>query len=630
MGTILAPSEVRRMLRDRLSPHGWSFYITTRIDGALRPLAGGEQTTRNFGDPRNEHNRLAGRQAVLSCLKVLNILSDSANRRALEAERTMAAEYYRGGLKTHEALRARVPTGESVREFPFTETCLWLGTTQGLPNRILVRDLPLREVHRYGQKGDRGVIFFDVTDLDKLRYCITSPKNSPEPRKEDLGLIEVDNDLKEATRELKRFPIMDRANIDLTWLPRIPTRGPYKAPNSLCHQALRELINSTLEFESFDMSIFAAPRCVPRFKRLLQECLYGHSNLNNTRSVGQLIALAFEGDTHLDLVRFKVFPTKTIGFALQTEELSGVRSISIRTGLTRDSIMEVIDAVSHAPSLRELYLHQSPTRKNDEANFAFIKILSTRPELFKRVKVVFSSAFSVTLNRELWLNPESTPDCEPPPDIFPVQNVFFLLRGRTRYPTHIYLGNGLLSAEAFVARLLRCLSLPGLGSFGLAAGPSSLEDLSRLEVTPISVFSDNRIPKPRSWTVLVIEGSGVDEDGHLCKLPQAKAIKYAFVRLCVDSYDGCLDDWTQEFALKLEQIEVADFKGFLKITAPDVDSALVDRRLAETVEAVANREGNPHAAPGVEWISVLIHNEACTFLNHFLNEIRVSVWPRVQ
>ncbi|KAI0843396.1 hypothetical protein F5Y06DRAFT_291309 [Hypoxylon sp. FL0890] len=646
MGTILAPSWATRTHRNRLAPQGWRLYIVARIDGVLRPLAAGEYITENFGGSRRDQHDLANGQAVLSCSCVLNVLSDPANRLALESERAAAVDYYREAPNTPRVFPPRIPLDGVVYEFPFTETCLFLGATAEVYRNIFFRPLPLATVYRDGHDPSLGMVLLDITDLDNLRYGIVSSQNSSQPKDGDLEDVEANEeqrmpsaipfkdlcqfaDLEEEAQRLEGVSVINKLNIDFTWPSESPIPRLHKRLDSLCHQIIRTLIQSTLVIESFDMYIFDLPRCIPHFKRLLQECLREHpGHLNHPRSVGQLIALAFEGDTHLDLVRFKGFSLEAIEFALQTGELNNVKSISIYSGSTRDSIIEIIDAVSKAPSLRELYLQEPPMRKDDEGNFAFIKTLSMRPQFFKRIKVMITSAFSATLNCRLWSDLERYPDIEPPSDIFPVQHMFFRLRQSRFYPDHTYHGNGLLGAEAFAARLLRCLSLPDHDSFSLCVGPSSLEDLSRLEVNPVTVFCTNRVPKLWSWTVLVIEGFGVNEKGETYDLPEFKAIRYAFVRLRVDTYDECLNDDTSEFAIKPAQVDVVGIKGFLKATAPHVDPALVDRSLAEAVENVRKREGRTHAAPGLGWVSVLTHKEACAFLNGFLNDMKLGVLPR--
>lgn len=63
-----------------------------------------------------------------------------------------------------------------------------------------------------------------------------------------------------------------------------------------------------------------------------------------------------------------------------------------------------------------------------------------------------------------------------------------------------------------------------------------------------------------------------------------------------------------------EELEVFGLKEFLQTLAPDVDSALVDQRLMEGAETIAGRFGQGSLGLGLQWLSVLDHEEACAIV----------------
>ncbi|KAI0142511.1 hypothetical protein F4776DRAFT_676376 [Hypoxylon sp. NC0597] len=641
---------------------GWRYCVVTEIDGVLRPLAIVEHNNwRPNWRPNwpfnykftgiDDISGVTDRQAITSSSSLTTVLLDPANRMGIESERATAVNYYREAYSTP---MPPFPRGYLykgvVRRFPFIETCLLLGTTIETNNRLSFDLVSLDTIYHDGRNPGKGMVLFDITDLDNLRYGFVLNRRLSKLDNGDIEMeiikveeehrilsarrfqeiCHLENELIEETRKLERFPIIDGPKIDFVWPSEKAQPCPYTRPNSLCHQAVKTLIKSTLEIESFDMSIFDVPRLIPNFKNLLQECLLEYSEfLNHTESAGQLIGLAFEGTTHLNLVRFGKIPVEAICFALQTDQLISAKSLSICFDPTYDSPIEIIDVLSQVPSLRELCLYHAPTRKDNEVSTAFMRAFSMRPEFSKRVKVMFPSVFSATLNHILWASfPGDSLHCDPPPEIFPVQHVFRLSRKEKIYRRCTYLGNELLKAEAFAARFLRWLSQPTHGLFPFSIGPSSLEDLSRLEVSPVSTYYESPGFKPWSWALFATEGFGMDKSGKTCDLPDVSAVKYAFVRLRVDRYMDIIDPATYKPIIKPGQVEVTGLKGFLKATASNVDLALLDQLVVETVQTVANREGRPQATSGLEWISVMTHDEAYAFLNYLVDQLQLSISPK--
>ena len=409
-------------------------------------------------------------------------------------------------------------------------------------------------------------------------------------------------------------------------------------------EAIAASIDHTIETDSFDLSIFDEHRTIPNFQNLLQQLLQDRSKyIGHLRSAKQLICLAFDGKRHLDLVRFKGLSAEAIRAALETEELKDVKSISLCIDTVQSPVGQILDALSRSSSPFDLYFCQEPTRTSDQAGTELFLALSMRQHLF-RGKVTVAVAYSAPLNKSLWL---PTINYQPPFEIFPIQHMFIRQQSSPSPSSmftkkHYYLGDGLLRAEAFAAGFLSWLRWQDWFLFAFAGGPPTLEDMSRAEISPIPAenftiptypaTSDNRKslqiecwPKirdlvPGSWTVLVLQELYIDQEiaAHNRRMfdyqpVEARYIKYAFIRprLTIEIHN--LPEH-----LGPEELEVGGLKEFLTAAAPEVDSTLVDRRLEEAREYLAGIPQQARLGPGLEWLSVLDHDEAYAILSNFL------------
>ncbi|KAI1388192.1 uncharacterized protein F4822DRAFT_237909 [Hypoxylon trugodes] len=608
-------------------PDTWQYYIVTEVDGTHRPLAAVTQEvhSRNPG----------GRQAVLTSWMLMTILSDPANRYNLEAERAMSIDLYQNPHNEPMPTFESDTSNDEMHAFPFTVTCLWLAVCSNLgPPSHTARILD--HVYIKGLDQAKGMIIFDISDLDHLRYGIMSfgdnvndllshPAHVIEINQQNPLLSGTDfltkyrfNYCIENAKELERLSIIDKALVDLTW-PQgaTSTRGVTK---SLRDQAIVTLIDSTGTIDDFDISIFDGPRRIPDFKNLLQRWLQKCSaQLGSSRSTGQLISLAYERETHLDLVRLRGISAEAIGFALQTEELSNVKSISLCTDAIEGTTIDILDALSHSPSLRDLHFFQGPRRSVDEDSINFFKVLSRRPHVLKHGNVTLTGAFSSALNRGLWLIHELPAICHPPPDIFPVH--YMLVRSppgygqRKHFPTYYYMGHALLKPEAFAAGFLRWLRNE---KYAFSIGSSSLGVPNSGEVRPVVTWAKSEEFVPGSWVVLVSKDKHPGQPWRLREGAKVECVRYAFVRLLVD-VEKTRQSRQRRYKVKPEHLQVSGLKEFLKTTAPMVDPATVDRSLTETAESI--QKGLVWLDPGPERkrFSTLEHDEACELMNWFLN-----------
>ncbi|KAL4861963.1 hypothetical protein BDV12DRAFT_203501 [Aspergillus spectabilis] len=196
-----------------LCPRSFLFVIVANVGpgGASRSLAvayrQGDNYIKQSYFERVDH-------LVADILAVIEILSDPANRALLEAERALAADWYRGSCQVDSSERPSVPDsvqppwvpyykrnngpqhqpqlpwrgGDALTEFPFTTTCLLLGLLgdngdQGKwdkankRSRTCLGDVqlqPLSTVFR-GDCNEYGLVVLDISDFNSgVKYGIAA------------------------------------------------------------------------------------------------------------------------------------------------------------------------------------------------------------------------------------------------------------------------------------------------------------------------------------------------------------------------------------------------------------------------------------------------------------------------
>lgn len=196
------------------SHRSWVFYVVADVglpgtNGSHRPLA---VTYRQGHGPGPCRNGSRSEQRVLhvveDCARIIDILTDPANRVALEAELAAAIWYYRGPhysepdrvdipdapqpgfdfspwrdnwvQKPASPERPELPWPGGTREFPFVSSCLRLalhrddayGTRLGD-----VQEQSLATAFR-GDQLEYGMVVVDISDLDSISYGIIDSKVS--------------------------------------------------------------------------------------------------------------------------------------------------------------------------------------------------------------------------------------------------------------------------------------------------------------------------------------------------------------------------------------------------------------------------------------------------------------------
>jgi hypothetical protein len=413
--------------------------------------------------------------------------------------------------------------------------------------------------------------------------------------------------------------------------------------------AVTTLVESTASTEVFDSSLFDEPRRLPAFKKILRQVLQEKSaSLGQSRSIAQLIALAFEGETHLDLARFRGLSAKTISDALEMDELGQIETLGVCVDFLSSIPVDIASMLSTRLSLSEIHLLQSATREDDELS------IQTLLELFKYIeqaprvpKIFISGVYSAALRRQTWLPKQYTV----PASIAPVQCIFQRTLPNARgLPKHwhwqsFYIGDGLLNPHQLAAGLLNWLRMPDFGLYKFATGPPTLKDgdTSRVELTPIpadnlaavcgyrSSFPARAQLVPGSSHVLASFEKHWDRETNERNVrtggresTEFKYVRFAFIQI---SNDFSVQSATPDTPLRLtkEDVSVRGLKEFLDATASTegglgvgVDSASIERRLRELGESIACAYGQGRRPADLEVVGVMSEDEVCEALDEML------------
>ncbi|PVH75070.1 hypothetical protein DL98DRAFT_575225 [Cadophora sp. DSE1049] len=606
----------------------------------------------------------------------------------------------------------------SVREFPFITACLLQGVAFDPQESFCVQvtPQPLGTVYR-DTSIEYGMVVIDITELNAVRYGIvgfaampmmwvpstealsrqTGHPSSLVPPSNAGGELRILDQVRsrivmsaaeylikvpgpnappegeQITKILAQIPLVRSEALEVIWpagseldiaLPMVDLSIGTK--NSLHEQAIRSLIQSTINVDNFDISILNDVRKVPNFKEMLQRNLLQHSKrLVNTQSAGLLLRLAFDDGEHLSLERLNDISVEAISRAMNIPELGTITSISLCTSTIRNLSTGLIEGLTRSVTLREIYFLQSPFRKSDTPDVELLEALTARPQFFSRVKVMFAGSYSAALRKVFWLPSISDKTSTPtdtvqaaPLSMFPIQQILINFRSDYRrdsqsaeYATSsVYLGDGLLTPERFAAGFLTYLpnstfpvkmwefnSSARLFSFSSAPASLSESTLTSAEISPIPAesfalrddnFPDDISPKirdlsPDGWTVLLTSGKRWDPKASTEELRKyGDHTRYAIIRprkqtIKVDSPPSS--------RLSPDDLEVVGLKEFLTITAPHVDPELVDRRLQEVAEhlvRLAQRYTQPGLHESAKPVDVLIHEEAADMLLACLKDAR--------
>ncbi|KAI1773228.1 hypothetical protein F4818DRAFT_121087 [Hypoxylon cercidicola] len=690
-------------------PNSWVFFVVAQINGRHRPIAvvssvGDTEPEESiqgypltaccrrivtiFADPSN-HAAIRAELALAAGYHA----REGDRERSLEPVELLEFNRFRTTTRN----RRRPWDRTRVHEFPFIAACLLqgVGFDAQLGRTPPVRPEPLATVYR-DTSIEWGMVVVDITELDVVRYGIVGfnvskakfvPSREVERRPVGVGAmgpgvfepgeLRVMDDVRprrpmsaaeymakfnyeasaygNAGELLARIPLVDEAAMSLVWPPSSEDdiHPPLSADTHRTFeedQVITRLVRATTsDLEDFDMSIFDEVRAIPNFQDLLRHSLIEHSDwLGSAPLAGQLIRLAFANHEHLSLEQLEGLSAESMSAVLEVSEMEKITSISLCIDSIRSTPAQLVDVLSRADTLREIYLLQSPTRENDAPSVQFFEELAARPQILSRANVMLAGAYSAALRQAFWLPTVSNSANAAqlaPLEVFPVQQILVRHQlnpsGNIKFDhDYVYLGDGLLKPEHFATGFLLYLStlMPSDDDifnskaqlFSFSSGPASLaaDPLSSARVSPILAenfalpiwlphSSANYWPRmrdlvPGGWTVIVSQ--------EMYRNSESYYIRYAFIR---PRHQRIMIDRLPRESPGQEELEVVGLKEFLSATAPEVDPVVIDRRLHEVAEKLAS--GRPYwrpLPPDVEPLSVLNQAEAAGILLDFLQDAK--------
>ncbi|KAI8623456.1 hypothetical protein F5Y19DRAFT_458393 [Xylariaceae sp. FL1651] len=696
------PCWIKHPLSPPHSPESWVVYIVAEIAGAHRPLAVATLL-------KTDVDSVGCTELMLLCRHIVSIFSDPANKLAIASEMSLAADFYQDPsnltLPVHEVPRmddkeilrnigAQSNKYRGIREFPFISSSLLLAGVLAADDIPI--PMPLGTVFR-DENPYFGMVLFDISNLEDLKYGFVAFQSQEMIFLQTLDpwrkWVEMGTELG-GTKELRveserprhaisakacatRFEpkaldgasaiedlsVVEPIAFKLIWPSEQETLG--ETAHQVRRQSIRPLLDITVttlvesatDTEAFDLSLFDQPRRLPNFKNALQRVLQERSaNIGQFHSTAQLIALAFEGETNLDLTRYRGLSVKTISSALEMAELCQIKTLSVCVDFLSSSPVELALMLSRL-SLSEIYLLQSATRESDELS------IQTLLELFQCTdlavypsKIFVSGVYSAALRCHAWLPAE----CNVPELLSPIQYIFQRIqtnvRGRPRKYWHwgsYYIGDGLLNPLQFAAGLLNWLKRPDFGLYRFASGPPTLQDddTSRIEMTPIPAdnIADNggyksSLPMRKrllrgSSHVLISREKHWDRETHERNVrtggweaTEFDYVRFAFVQILNDvGVQAATTAVSPGF--KREDVLVRGLKEFLGATASaegesiEVDPAIIEKRLEETGEYIAHQYGQGRRPDGLEVVGVMSEDEVLEALNEMLESFKPGVTP---
>ncbi|KAK5654205.1 hypothetical protein OQA88_7380 [Cercophora sp. LCS_1] len=472
------------------------------------------------------------------------VFSDEANRIGIQSEASLAAGFFSNAnnapprkklvVDRYFRLMQREERETKMPEFPFILTCLKLAAGIHRDTRV-----PLGSFFSH-KDIEYAMVVLDISDLTAIQYGIvafhtklmlrTGPPTPPTGYRHLFGLSRdwgaVEYRVQEETSrnpvpaatyvarfsyhpdspagiltgscddlvaKLEPFGLIESSSLDLIWPVDDAKPFPCLESPSIKDTGLVEMIEDLISTNNIDIiDKIRAEFSTPHAQAALQTHLSNSQSATNHHSTGQLLGLAFTDETHLNLAPIPNLSADTISAALSAADAPPT-SISLNLDTLLASASEIIMALTSHPSLKSLYLLQSPTRKSDHPSTAFFLALSmpsNQPGPFDQFrKIYISGAFSAPFVKQLFLPTTYSP----PLETFPITHLFARgSRPQPRFsrdvdPWHetVYLGDSLLRPERFVSGFLRyihaLLTKDALcrheAMHCLALAPASLRDI---------------------------------------------------------------------------------------------------------------------------------------------------------
>ncbi|RYP10759.1 hypothetical protein DL764_000455 [Monosporascus ibericus] len=479
-------------------------------------------------------------------------------------------------------------------------------------------------------------------------------------------------DTKDDIKNLNKRPLVQLKSLDCIWpttegalsqardTPAASSDPPSKDKDIL-DRAVEILIQDTMGNGRADKRKHIQSISHADFQgRLLGSLQEDPLQLGPSRASADLLRLAYAGHSHLNWVAYKNLSYKFVTIALRSEELKDAAALSLCIDRIGGSPTVLLEALSQSKTIQDVCFLQEPTRTNDDLASQLFAQLCASPStssMLQTSKIFLTCAYSTPLRKKFWLpDPRSTshngPSYTPPIHAFPVQHMFVRQQfvdlkdnAKKFWPCHFFLGDALLRPERFAVGFLEyCRSvLTDRYLFGFASAPPDLRSYKKkspgLAISPISA-QNFAIPGQCSITRT---GSGEAPDHQRECWPLVRVLesgswavivshewstgvpylRYAFIRArqrIVVPDDIPASPGRLEGLVRPEYVEVVGaVSEFLQETACEVDTALLDRPMNETVRILKARWPSELAAD-MSHISVLDDGEARSILRDFLED----------
>lgn len=464
----------------------------------------------------------------------------------------------------------------------------------------------------------------------------------------------------DAAENLSQVPLVGADAMSLVWplesggnAISLPVTVFTAGNNDLQSQRLIGLMQAMRNTGDFEKTILDEIQATPNSKQVLRRGLVQQSRLLvGTRIEGQVVRFAFAENNHLSLEQLAGIPISCVTAALGGPDSDQITSISICIDTVSSTPAELVEVLSQVPRLRKLIFLQSPDRKNDDVSVRIFEELAARPRMLSNIDITLTGAYSAALRKRFWLPTTTRGDAVQlaPLNIFPVQQI--LVRHQLGYSPNparynygsVYLGDALLKPERLASGFLIYLVtlLPGgddifdskaqLFIFSSCPGSLSADSRTSAQISPIlgenwalpmresdgDTLASPRVRDmvPEGWTIIVSQQMHWDSAASY-----SYSIRYAFVR---PRRQRIMVDSPTLQPLDPQNLEVVGLRGFLAVTAPEIDPSIIERRLHEVaVRLAAGPWPNSGALPShIDPLSVFTHAEAAESLSEFLSGAR--------
>ncbi|OJD13216.1 hypothetical protein AJ78_06308 [Emergomyces pasteurianus Ep9510] len=475
--------------RGHCDPISWAFFVVSKIGGRHRPLA-----VISCVGVVEECASLRRGSLLLACRRLLAVLGDPANRRAIQAELALATDYYirRGSnfcpevaelpefRRTHD-VDCRFSDWDTVTAaaFPFITSCAFqaiaVDPLDPCPRNVFVE--ALGSVYR-DTSLEWGMVIVDISDLEVLHYGLVAFPVGPMEfmRDHQAALNATDHDPgmevrwiyktgelrvmqedrprwpmsaaeylakffedeqpeEEMATALKKIPLIDVTAMELVWPPRPEDDASLVTSDAGTWQEHENIINVLIQDlimgQYFEPSMFDGIRSLPAFHEILRHCILKDSGQLNIPN--ELMELAFLDGSHFSLEQISQLSPHTISLLLEVPSMGHVESISVCLDTIQGTPAQLADVLARCKRLRKVYVMQCPKTPEHILSVQLFEALAVHPGLLCQLDVVIAGAHAAGLRKEKWLPEITNPSSMQmaPLDIFPVQQM--LIKGYHGY-----------------------------------------------------------------------------------------------------------------------------------------------------------------------------------------------------